>query len=157
MKLEQTPFCTALGLLDFSKALTELCQKLLTVHNLNIKDNAKEDKLEFWGKSKSYYSFCYGRHILINDQYDFWIGLDMTPDKVTVVICFTAKNNKTGQDITDKLEGLKNKTGTYFLIPKENTVSLKDDYFERFCESLSSQILVNFAAEVFKELGIILK
>lgn len=157
MKLEQTPFCVATGLLGFSKALEELCQKLVTVHNLDIKDNAKEDKLEFWGESKSCYAVCYGRHFHINNQYDCWIGLDMTPDKVTVSIYFTTKDDQTGQDITDKLKGLKNKAVIYFHMQKDHTVSLKDDYFERFCESFSNQILVNFTAEVFKELEIILK
>jgi hypothetical protein len=86
MTLEQTPFCTAQGLLNFSKALTELYQKLLTVHNLNIKDKAQEDKLEFSGTSEGF--FVFGRHFIVDDQYDFWIGLHMTSAQVTVTIEF---------------------------------------------------------------------
>jgi len=150
MTLEQTPFCTVNGLLDFSKSMKDLYQKLLTVHNFNIKDNAQEDKLEFWADKKpppASSNVCFGRHFLFNEHYDLWIGLDITPVKVTVTIWTDNKNSK---KTAGCLEGLKNKNGKYFDTQTEKEVSLKDEYFERFCEDLSSQILVNFAAEVLK-------
>ena len=147
MTLEQTPFCTVLGLLDFSKSIKDLYQKLLTTYNFSIRDNAQEDKLEFWGSSESCHAVCYGRHFLYNDQYDLWIGLDIVPEKVTVTIRLDGINNKKN---TVCLEELKCKKGKYFDTAKENEVSLNGDCFERFCESLSSQILTNFAAEVLR-------
>jgi len=161
MRPEETPFCTLKGLSEFSKSMSDLSKKLLTVHNLTIKDKAKEDKLDFWGKSEPNHFVYYGRHFLINDKYDFWIGLDIKPENITVVIDFDKDNNKTItgqiQEITDKLKKPKNKDGTYFHILNEKIVYLDDKHFEQFCNNLNSHILVNFIAEIFKELGFILK
>jgi len=154
MKLEQTPFCTLEGLSEFSKVLTELRQKLLTVHNLNIKDNAKEDKLEFSGSSDI--SMFYGRHFFINDLYDFWIGLDINSMKITFIIQFFQENSKKTNidEMNEKIKRINN-SSAYNI--SQNKIFLDDDIFLRFCENFSIQILLNFTADVFKELDIILK
>jgi len=152
IKLEQTLFCTAQGLLEFSKAINELFQKLISIHNFYIKDFLKDDKLEFWGepKTETHHNLCYGRHFLFNNQHDVWIGLDITTDKVTVTISVDTKSNNKKTVIN--LEELNN--AKYSDVPKVYEASIKDEYFERFCESLSSQILANFAAEVLKAINV---
>ena len=144
MKLEQTPFCTAQGLLDFSKALSEMNQKLLTAFNFQIKDNAKQDKLEFWDTKKSGPAFCYGRHLLFGDLYSFWVGLEICTEKVKVTIQFSNTSGTTKGCAANFVYGTIDKND------EKMSAQMKDEYFERFCESLSSQIIANFAAEVLQ-------
>ncbi len=139
MELEQTLFCTAKGLLKFSGSLTKMF-KTLIVHNIAITSNTQIDKLELWGESKSDITFCYGRHFYLKSEYDIWIGLVFIGKYVKIAIYDILNENL-----------LEEAQGNFYTLSGK-TYFMKEDYFEKFCENSSTQILVNFTSEVLKKI-----